>query len=74
MKKEKYTERELETKTRIMLEEEQGIGDVDIHNLELLLVSIRPGSYLWNRGCIKTLKKAIAMLERANQKKEAKPE
>lgn len=58
-----YVIRECEQSIRIIREEMKGLGDKDIHNLEYILYSIKPGSYLFERGCIKTLRKAIKLLK-----------
>ena len=59
-----YVIRECEQSIRIIREEMKGLGDKDIHNLEYILYSIKPGSYLFERGCIKTLRKAIALFKK----------
>lgn len=59
-----YVIRDCEESIRILKDEMNGIGDKDIHNLELLLYSIRPHSYFWRRGCISSLRKAIKALEK----------
>lgn len=41
----------------------------DIFNLKYMRYSIRYGSWEFRRGMIKTLDRAIKMMERANQKK-----
>lgn len=61
-----YVIRECEEHLRILREELNGLGDKDIHNLEYLLYSIKPGSFLFRRGCIKTLRKAIALFRKQN--------
>lgn len=62
--REDYMDRHLKEEKRILEEEQQGIGDKDIHNLELILYSIMPRSYWFKRGCISSLRKAIAALEK----------
>ena len=57
-----YVLRECEESIRILKDEMNGIGDKDIHNLELILYSIKPYSYWWRRGCISSLRKAIKAL------------
>lgn len=59
-----YVLRECEETTRILQDEMNGLGDKDIHNLEMLLYSIKPYSYLWRRGCIRSLRKAIDLLKK----------
>ena len=53
---------------RIITDEIHGIGDKDIHNLELILYSIKPHSYFFRRGCIKTLRKAIELMKEEKNK------
>lgn len=59
-----YVIRECEEHLRILREEMNGLGNKDIHNLEFILYSIKPRSYLFKRGCIKTLRKAIALFKK----------
>lgn len=59
MKKAEYEERSLREQERIIKDEIHGVGDRDIHNLELIMYSIRPGSLWFNRGCISSIRKAI---------------
>ena len=66
--REDYMNRKLKEEKRILEEEQQGIGDKDIHNLELILYSIMPRSYWFKRGCILSLRKAIAALEKEKEK------
>ena len=54
-----YDTRECEEIIRILKDESLGLGDKDIHNLELILYSIKPYSRWWLRGCISSLRKAI---------------
>ena len=61
-----YAERELKESTRIWREEQKGVGDRDIHNLEMILYSIKPGSKWFNAGCISSLRRAIKALEAEN--------
>ena len=49
---------------RILKEEMNGLGDKDIHNLEYIIYDISPGSILFKRGCIKTLRKAIELFKK----------
>lgn len=62
-KQQEYVMRKCEKEQQIIKDEMNGIGDKDIHNLEMILYSIMPGSYWYRRGCIKSLRKAIAALE-----------
>ena len=39
-------------------------GDPDVWNLEYMITEIRPGSRAWNRGVIRSLRRAIKALER----------
>ena len=59
MKKAEYEKRGLREQERIIKDEIHGVGDRDIHNLELIMYSIRPGSLWFNRGCISSIRKAI---------------
>ena len=59
-----YDIREYEETVRIFRDESLGLGDKDIHNLELILYSIRPYSRWWKRGCISSLHKAIKALKK----------
>ena len=54
-----YVLRRCEEEMRILKDEHNGIGDKDIHNLEVMMYSIMPRSYWFKRGCISTLRKAI---------------
>lgn len=63
-----YAIRECEQSIRILREEMKGLGDKDIHNLEYILYSIKPGSLLFKRGCIRSLRKAIKLLKKEKQK------
>ena len=65
-----YVIRDCEESIRIFTDEMKGIGDKDIHNLELLLYSIRPHSYFWRRGCISSLRKAIKALKKEKENKD----
>lgn len=62
-KRQEYVMRKCEKEQQIIKDEMNGIGDKDIHNLEMILYSIMPGSYWYRRGCIKSLRKAISALE-----------
>lgn len=59
-----YTIRGCEETIKILIEESKGIGDKDINNLKLILLSIKPRSYWFRRGCIRSLRKAIKLLEK----------
>lgn len=59
-----YDIRECEETIRILKDESLGLGDKDIHNLELILYSIKPHSHWWRRGCISSLRKAIKALKK----------
>ena len=59
-----YLFREIEEVPKILKEEIKGIGDKDINNLKLILYSIKPCSYWFRRGCIRSLRKAIKLLEK----------
>ena len=59
-----YDIRECEETIRILKDESLGLGDKDIHNLELILYSIKPYSRWWRRGCISSLHKAIKALKK----------
>lgn len=59
-----YAIRECEQSIRILREEMKGLGDEDVHNLEYILYSIKPGSFLFKRGCIRSLRKAIKLLKK----------
>lgn len=54
-----YVMRQCNEYIRIQKDEHNGIGDKDIHNLEIMMYSIMPRSYWFKRGCISTLRKAI---------------
>lgn len=62
-----YHIREYEETIRIFRDESLGLGDKDIHNLELILYSIRPYSLWWRRGCISSLRKAIKALKKEKE-------
>ena len=66
--REDYVRRECEECDRILQDEMNGLGDKDIHNLEMLLYSIKPHSYFWKRGCISSLRKAIDLLKKEKEK------
>ena len=59
-----YDIQECEETIRILRDESLGLGDKDIHNLELILYSIKPYSRWWRRGCISSLHKAIKALKK----------
>ena len=59
-----YDIRECEETIRILKDESLGLGDKDIHNLELIMYSIKPHSRWWRRGCISSLHKAIMALKK----------
>lgn len=63
-----YVLREFEESKRIFINERAGLGDKDIHNLELILYSIKPYSPWWRRGCISSLRKAIKALKKEKEK------
>lgn len=67
----KYVLRECKETERILIDELQGLGDKDIHNLELIMYSIKPRSFWFRRGCISSLRKAIKLLEANQTTKEA---
>ena len=56
-----------EESIRILRDESHGLGDKDIHNLELILYSIKPYSCWWRRGCISSLRKAIKALKKEKE-------
>ena len=62
-----YTIRECSESIRILKDEMNGLGDKDIHNLELILYSIKPHSFWWRRGCISSLRKAIRALKKEKE-------
>lgn len=64
-----YVIRQCEEYKRIFKEERDGLGDKDIHNLEMILYSIMPYSSWWRCGCISSLRKAIKALEKEKSKK-----
>ena len=70
MDKKEYVMRDVEESVRILTDELKGLGDKDIHNLELIMYSIRPGSFWFRRGCISSLRKAIKLLKQNNTSKE----
>ena len=70
-KRKEYVVRDVEESVRIFTDEMKGLGDKDIHNLELIMYSIRPGSFWFRRGCISSLRKAIKLLEANQTTKEA---
>ena len=63
-----YIIREAEESMRILKDEMAGLGDKDIHNLEIILYSIKPYSYWWRRGCVSSLRKAIKALKKEKEK------
>ena len=62
-----YDIQECEETIRILRDESLGLGDKDIHNLELILYSIKPYSRWWLRGCISSLRKAIKALKKEKE-------
>lgn len=62
-----YVSRQYEEYKRIFKEERDGIGDKDIHNLEMILYSIMPYSSWWRCGCISSLRKAIKALKKEKE-------
>ena len=62
-----YDIQECEETIRILRDESLGLGDKDIHNLELILYSIKPYSRWWRRGCIYSLRKAIKALKKEKE-------
>ena len=62
-----YDIRESAETIRIFRDESLGLGDKDIHNLELILYSIKPYSRWWLRGCISSLRKAIKALKKEKE-------
>lgn len=64
-----YDIQECEETIRILRDESLGLGDKDIHNLELILYSIKPYSRWWLRGCISSLRKAIKALKKRKRDK-----
>ena len=62
-----YDIQECEETIRILRDESLGLGDKDIHNLELILYSIKPYSRRWRRGCISSLRKAIKALKKEKE-------
>lgn len=70
MNRRDYLLRELRETKRILDEEEFGAVDdydKDIHNLEIILYSIKPNSLWWRRGCIRSLRRAIKALKKGNK-------
>lgn len=66
-----YLLRELRETKRILDEETFGADyDKDIHNLEIILYSIKPNSLWWKRGCIRSLRRAIKALKRSEKENE----
>lgn len=68
-----YTIRGCQERNKILMEEWKGIGDKDINNLKLILFSIMPGSYWFRRGCIRSLRKAIKLLEKEKKGDDTMP-
>ena len=62
-----YDIQECEETIRILRDESLGLGDKDIHNLELILYSIKSYSRWWRRGCISSLRKAIKALKKEKE-------
>ena len=62
-----YDIQECEETIRILRDESLGLGDKDIHNLELILYSIKLYSRWWRRGCISSLRKAIKALKKEKE-------
>lgn len=63
-----YLLRELRETKRILDEEVFGADyDKDIHNLEIILYSIKPHSLWWRRGCIRSLRRAIKALKKGKE-------
>ena len=62
-----YVNRQYEEYKRIFKEERDGLGDKDIHNLEMILYSIMPYSRWWRCGCISSLRKAIKALKKEKE-------
>lgn len=63
-----YLLRELRETQRILNTENSDADyDKDIHNLELILYSIKPNSLWWKRGCIRSLRRAIKALKKGNE-------
>lgn len=68
MNRRDYLLRELRETKRILDEEVFGADyDKDIHNLEIILYSIKPYSLWWRRGCIRSLRRAIKALKKGNE-------
>lgn len=67
MNRRDYLLRELRETKRILDKEVFGADyDKDIHNLEIILYSIKPNSLWWRRGCIRSLRRAIKALKKGN--------
>ena len=62
-----YDIQECEETIKILRDKSLGLGDKDLHNLELILYSIKPYSHWWRRGCISSLRKAIKALKKEKE-------
>lgn len=68
MNRRDYLLREFRETQRILNTENSDADyDKDIHNLELILYSIKPNSLWWKRGCIRSLRRAIKALKKGNE-------
>ena len=65
MNKREYEQRQIKERMRLVWENETATGlDPDVLNLKMILLDIRPYSCWWNRGYMRSLKRAIKALEK----------
>lgn len=69
MNKQQYRMKQAEEMGRVL----KGVSenpnhDPDVLNLRLILLSIAPYSRWWRLGCVRSLKRAIKVLERENER------
>lgn len=62
-----YRKKQNQEELKLIEEAMEGKVDSDVYNLKMILLSIKPYSKWWKEGYIKSLKRAIKLVEKDNK-------
>lgn len=62
-----YIKKQNQEELKLIEEAMEGKVDSDVYNLKMILLSIKPYSKWWKEGYIKSLKRAIKLVEKDNK-------